>query len=175
MRRLLASSRYMLTIAVAGTFFLAVAMFVYGGILTVTVALKDALWEDVDAKGGKKLIVSSVEIIDIFLVATVLYLIALGLFSLFVDDGLPLPKWLKIKDLDDLKSKLVSVVIVALGVLFLGQVVTQAAETELLDLGISIAQVAGALTVFYALKTRHGDDTSHGDDEPEPDYPDRSP
>lgn len=46
-------------------------------------------------------------------------MIGLGLYRLFVDPELPLPAWLKIRDLDDLKNNLVSSVIAVLSVLFL--------------------------------------------------------
>lgn len=46
-------------------------------------------------------------------------IISLGLYSLFSDDTLPLPRWLEVHSLDDLKGNLVSLVIAVLAVLFL--------------------------------------------------------
>jgi uncharacterized membrane protein YqhA len=86
--------------------------------------------------------------------ATVLYIIALGLYALFVDDRLPLPAWLEIHDLDDLKEKLISVVIVVLGVLFLEQVVAWDGGRDLLGFGAAIALVVAALTYFLSQKPR---------------------
>jgi len=64
-----------------------------------------------------------------------------------------LPDWLTIKTLDDLKDKLVAVVIVVLGVLFLGQVVSWDGERDLLGFGASIALVVAALTYFLTAKS----------------------
>ena len=75
-------------------------------------------------------------------------IIALGLYALFVDDTLPLPHWLEIHDLDDLKAKLLSVVVVVLAVLFLGEVVKWDGRRELLGLGVAIAAVIAGLTFF---------------------------
>jgi uncharacterized membrane protein YqhA len=64
-----------------------------------------------------------------------------------------LPEWLTINNLDDLKNKLIAVVIVVLGVLFLGQVVSWDGKTDLLGYGVSIALVIAALTYFLAQKS----------------------
>ena len=78
---------------------------------------------------------------------------ALGLYALFVDDTLPLPHWLEIHDLDDLKAKLISVVIAVLAVLFLGEVVKWDGQRELLGIGAGIALVIAALTFFLTQRT----------------------
>ncbi len=63
-----------------------------------------------------------VEAVDAFLIAIAVYIISIGLYSLFIDDKLPLPKWLEVHNLEDLKGNLVSVVIAVLAVLFLREV-----------------------------------------------------
>jgi uncharacterized membrane protein YqhA len=82
----------------------------------------------------------------------VLYVIAIGLYELFIDDRIPLPAWLVITDIDDLKHKLISVVIAVLGVVFLGQVMSWDGERNLQSLGIAIGAVIGALTYFLNSK-----------------------
>jgi uncharacterized membrane protein YqhA len=52
---------------------------------------------------------------------TVFYIIALGLYELFVDDRVELPQWLIIRNIDDLKNKLAGVVVVVMAVLFRGR------------------------------------------------------
>lgn len=96
----------------------------------------------------KEMTVEFIEIADVYLLAIVLYIMALGLFSLFIDDRLPLPEWLEFHHLDDLKEKLVSVVIVVLGVFYLGKVIKATDYFELLYMGISIAAIIAALTYF---------------------------
>ena len=61
---------------------------------------------------------------DYALQATVLFVLALGLYSLFVDDRIPMPSWLSDGDLGQLKELLAGVVVVAIAVIFLGQALT---------------------------------------------------
>jgi uncharacterized membrane protein YqhA len=59
-----------------------------------------------------------------------------------------LPRWLKIRDLADLKANLVSVVIAVLAVLFLREAVAWEGDRDILELGAALALVIAALT-FY--------------------------
>jgi len=95
--------------------------------------------------------------VDGFLLATVFYIIALGLYELFIDDGLRVRDWLVIRSLDDLKYKLTGVLVVVLGVLFLGHVVAWDGEQNLLGLGVSVAAVIAALTYYLSQKTKGED------------------
>ena len=81
---------------------------------------------------------------------SVFYITALGLYELFISDNIDVPEWLEIHTIDDLKGKLISVVVVVLGVLFLGQAVTWDGETNLLPFGASIGIVIASLTYFLS-------------------------
>lgn len=96
----------------------------------------------------KKSLVAFIELADVFLLAVVLYIMSLGLYELFIDDRLPLPKWLEIHTLEDLKEKLVGVVVVVLAVFFLGNVIESRQPLDVLMLGGGIAAVIFALTYF---------------------------
>ncbi len=85
---------------------------------------------------------------DYALLATVLYVLALGLYSLFVDDRVPMPSWLRIHDLGQLKELLAGVVVVAIAVIFLGQALTWDGTTDLLAPGLASAAVIAALALF---------------------------
>jgi uncharacterized membrane protein YqhA len=154
--KVLGTSRYLIIIAVISTLLAATALLIYGAIETAGI-----LWSFFDPvitgpKGAKGLILAFIELTDLFLLATVLYVIAIGLFELFVDDRLDLPEWLEIHDLNDLKEKLIGVLVVVMGVLFLGQLVTWDGERNLLNLGGGIALVIAALTYFTSQKPRKG-------------------
>lgn len=95
-----------------------------------------------------KLVVGFIEVADVFLLAVVLYIMSLGLYELFIDDNLPLPAWLVIHTLDDLKEKLVGVVIVVLAVFFLGRVIESNEPIDVLYLGGGISLVIAALSYF---------------------------
>jgi len=99
-------------------------------------------------------VLSFVEVIDLFLLATVFYIIALGLYELFIDDRVHVPEWLEIHNLDDLKNRLTSVVVVLLSVLFLGRVVQWDGTGNILPFGLSIALVIASLTYFMSGKAK---------------------
>ncbi len=149
-RAVLNASRYLVVIAVLGSLVAAVALFVYGAVETISVVVDTAAKAEVSSKGAKVLALAFIEIVDMFLLGTVFLIIALGLYELFVDEGLKLPKWLVIRTLDDLKNKLAGVVVVVMAVLFLGQVVTWDGQRELVGFGVAVAAVIAALTWFLA-------------------------
>lgn len=98
--------------------------------------------------GSKDLLVEFVELADIFLLAIVLYVMALGLYSLFISDDIPLPHWLEFHTLNDLKEKLIAIVGVALAVYFFGRVVGGDAPMNVLLEGVGIAAIIIALAYF---------------------------
>ena len=145
--KLLSKSRYLVGLAVLGAFIGMVALLLYGvwdvyHIVSTILAAQE--YEGI----GKKLTFGFIEALDTFLLATVCYIMALGLYELFVDDRLELPSWLSIRNLDDLKNKLTSVIIVLMSVIFLGHVVSWDGERDLLRIGAPIALVIAALTWF---------------------------
>jgi len=145
--KLLAKSRYLVGLAVLGAFAGMVTLLFQGiGEVYHLVLLVLGVQETADV--GEKLTFSFIEVLDTFLLATVCYIMALGLYELFVDDRLELPGWLTIRNLDDLKNKLTSVIIVLMSVIFLGHVVSWDGERDLLRIGAPIALVIAALTWF---------------------------
>ncbi|MEL7092322.1 MAG: YqhA family protein [Pseudomonadota bacterium] len=150
---LLGSSRFMIILAVVGSLLAAVTLLVYGLLETLQLIWMTVESGEVSRKGAKALSLEFIEIVDLFLLGTVFYIIALGLYELFISTDVSVPGWLTIKTLDDLKNKLIAVVIVVIGVLFLGQVVGWDGEKDLLGYGVACALVIAALTYFLANKT----------------------
>jgi uncharacterized membrane protein YqhA len=151
--RILASSRYLILIAVLGSFGAFITLLLAGALQIVLTIVQTVTQLDPTSKGLKALSLSFIEIIDVFLLATVFYIVALGLYELFIDTDIQLPAWLSIQDLDDLKNKLASVVIVVLGVLFLGKALEQK-STDILPYGAAVALVIAALTYFLSQKVK---------------------
>jgi uncharacterized membrane protein YqhA len=151
LRRVLTSSRYM-SIAIVGTFVAAFALILYEAIVVVEIVVGVVRETGISPKAGKTLAVGLIEAIDVFLIAIVAYIISMGLHVLFVDSELPLPFWLQINDLEDLKNNLVSVLIAVFGVLFLREVVARSSELDLLSLGAALALLITALTFYLAMK-----------------------
>lgn len=152
LRRVLASSRYIVFVAIVGTFVASLALLVYEAIVVATVVADVVRESSISPTAAKALAVGLIEAVDAFLIAIVAYIISLGLCALFADDTLPLPRWLEIHDLDDLKNHLVSVVIVVLAVLFLRETVARAGELDPLRLAAALALMIAALTFFLAKK-----------------------
>jgi uncharacterized membrane protein YqhA len=153
-RRILASSRYFIVVAVVGSFVASAAALVYGGLATAKVVLQTFGSGEFSGKGVKLLAVELVTIIDLFLLGTVLYIVAVGLYELFVDPGLPMPAWLRISTLDDLKERLLGVVVVLLAVTFLGSAVTWDGSANILALGLAVGLVLGVVSMTIALLAR---------------------
>jgi uncharacterized membrane protein YqhA len=148
MRSLLSNSRYIILIPVLSSLLGALVLMIYGAWQTVIEVFNSfQLMSSGSSKGIKDESVAFIELVDVFLLATVLYIIAVGLYELFIGK-LDLPEWLLITSLDDLKAKLISVIVTVLGVLFLGYVVKWKGEQDILWMGGAIALVIFALTLF---------------------------
>jgi uncharacterized membrane protein YqhA len=119
-RQLLASSRYFIVVVVVGCFVASAAALLDGGLATVLIVIRTFTSLDFSTTGAKLLSVDLITMIDLLLIGTVLYIFAVGLHELFIDPGLPMPRWLRITTLDDLKERLFGVVAVLLAVTFLG-------------------------------------------------------
>ena len=156
MSRFLAVTRFFAIVPVVCIFFAATALILYGAASTAIALIELIRAAKIDTKVAKDLLLRSIEIVDLFLLGTVMYVIAIGLYELFIDDTVPLPNWLSIHDLDDLKDKLIGVVIVVLGVLFLGQLITWDGQRDLLGPGAAVALVIAALAYFLSHKKGKG-------------------
>lgn len=97
---------------------------------------------------NREVFLASIKLVDLVLLATVLQVVAIGLYALFIESDIPVPRWLRTDDVDGLKHKLAGIVAVMLGVLFLEQVINAPGSVELLALGIGIAAVIAALSYF---------------------------
>jgi uncharacterized membrane protein YqhA len=167
-RRILASSRFFIALAVVGSFVASATALVYGGITTVVVTVDAFRQRDFTETGAKHLAVQLVTMIDLFLLGTVLYIVAIGLYELFIDPGIPMPRWLRIATIDDLKERLLSVVTVLLAVTFLGSAVSWQG-TDILALGLAVSAVLAAVALLLRVLTlAHAAQAAHAAHAPEP-------
>jgi uncharacterized membrane protein YqhA len=142
---MVASSRFFVLLATLSLFLAFMAVMVSTVSFTVS-----TIWNTVTGEGmtQNEMIGKLIKQADYALLATVLYVLALGLYSLFVDDRVPMPGWLRISDLGQLKELLAGVVVVAIAVIFLGQALTWDGTTDLLAPGLASAAVIAALALF---------------------------
>jgi uncharacterized membrane protein YqhA len=163
MGRLFGFSRYVVLIAVIGLLLASIAVYVFGGIVTVTVIVESFGHAEFNAEGSRAFSTEVIEVIDLFLLGTVLFMTSVGLYELFVDPEIAIPEWLSVGNVEQLKLNLVVVISVMLMVLFLG---AAAGDWESgLDLlayggGIALVIVAGSAALLL-LQRVHQHETPH--------------
>ena len=162
LRNFFAASRFIIGLAVVGSFVGSAILLLIATLSLFNIAWNEIVNFDPENLGGRhidRLAVDLIEITDIILLGTVLYIVALGLYQLFIDQNLTLPRWLKVNDLTDLKRDLIGVVVVLLGVSFLGEVVNWEGENSVLPLGAGIALVIAALGfILWLTPAKHEPD-----------------
>jgi uncharacterized membrane protein YqhA len=150
-QRFLAACRFLLIIPVIGCVLLTLGVAVMGLGRILTVGVKLVHTGDFSAKAAKIMSLEVIEIIDLFLIGTVAYITAVGLYKLFIDStGIQLPMRLQINTLKDLEDKIIGVLVAALAVAFLGHAAGGDEPAALLRYGGGIAVVVAALAYFMS-------------------------
>lgn len=121
MKKLLYSLRHLIILPVIGSAIMAISASVMGigRIYTGLIYLFSEF--DFSAKTAKAVSIAIIEVIDLFLIATVCYITAVGLYKLFINIDFQLPGLIKIASLNDLESKIIGVTAAVLAVTFLGE------------------------------------------------------
>ena len=96
----------------------------------------------------KETVVAILTSVDAILLGTVLLVIGYGLYELFIDTNLEVPDWLEINTLDDLKAKLIGVVVAIIAVIFVGVLVDAKSPNEVMYYGVGAGAVVLALAAF---------------------------
>ena len=143
MKRAIGLTRYAVFVPALASIFGAILLMAQGSIAIVMVVV-DAVLNDL---GLKETIVEVLTAIDAILLGTVLLVIGYGLYELFIDTDIQVPLWLRVEDLDDLKSKLIGVVVAILAVVFVGVFVDSNRSDDVISYGVG----AGALVVGLAI------------------------
>jgi uncharacterized membrane protein YqhA len=153
MQRLLLSARYLINLAVLSALFGAAAILIYGVIVLAHIVIKMFESREFNVEASKIVSLEFIELIDLLFLGIVLYIVALGLYHLFIDGSLRLPRWLKVEDFEELKIILISVVIVILAINFTGAVVDWDHSATIVNLGLAIGAVlAGLGLILYVRK-----------------------
>jgi uncharacterized membrane protein YqhA len=104
--------------------------------------------------------------IDLYLIGATLMIAAFGLYELFVAKvgaaggrrPLPLPAWLEMTDLDDLKARVISMIILVTAVTFADVLLEFHDELDVLYLGTGVAVFIVALTVYLRFGSSYNRD-----------------
>ena len=142
MKRLLEKSTALVLIAVVFSLIASLAALAWGAVETVRIVIHLASNLGRDIKPS----VEFIGLIDVFLIATALLFFAVSLYELFIGE-LKLPEWLCVRDLQDLKVKLSSVIILVMAVTFVEHLVQWEDALNTLYFGLAISAVS--LTLIF--------------------------
>ncbi len=166
------SSRFVIMLAVLGSLFAGFAIFYIASVDVITLVSHTLHYMSTDEAARKTVhdsVVSHiVEVVDGYLLGTVMLIFSLGLYELFISDidqahgTKASSKILVINSLDDLKSRLGKVILMIMIVTLFEHTLhmTLSAPIDLLYLGAAIALVGVALYLSHA-----GEGAGHGDAE----------
>ena len=147
-------ARYLFSLAVVSTLLAVALVMVYGTVQLVAFVVELVRHGSINQEWGAELRLTVIEVVDLFLIGTVLFVIAVGLYQLFFTSMMPLPRWLLVQDVGDLERKLIGLVVTVLSVVFLGQIVTWDGQRDLLGFGVAIGAVIAGLTLFLRHEPR---------------------
>ncbi len=145
------SSKWLFTLAVIGTMIISAVLFIYGFLITLAELYRSIIGFNLEIASAKNYMETAIQIVDIFLVGTVFYLISLGLYELFIAKA-PLPGWSQIKNLDDLKEKLLGLTVIAISVVFLGTALNLSPNTSFIEIGVSVGIMIAAISFYLWAK-----------------------
>ena len=149
LRKLLYVSRYLMVLPVIGSLFLTLSVVVSGLGLVLVQEWELLQMGEYSARTAKQLTLTVIEAIDMFLVGAISYIIAVGVYILFIgqkDDQSF--KRFKIESLADLENKVIGVVVVAMAVGFVGKAAESPGPLAVLQSGAGVAVVIAALCLF---------------------------
>lgn len=152
-QKFLGNSRYLIFIAVLGSYVAAATIIIYSGFLLIHVLIGLFLHPDLSIAAGRQLLLECIELIDALLLGTAFYIVALGLYELFINRQVDTPNWLLVQSLDDLKARLLAVIILVLSVFFLEQVINWDRKSDIFSLGIAEALMIVAITLAIRMQT----------------------
>jgi len=150
--KVVGATRYLVIIPVIGLALAAAYLFIAGGFGMIGFIFENIVHPP---STDSPLVLSTIEVVEFvhqFLIGTVLYITAIGLYQLFIQE-LRIPTWLKIDSTEELETNLIGVTVVVLAVNFLS-VVFAGKQIDLLNYGAGIALPIAALALFIGLRAR---------------------
>jgi uncharacterized membrane protein YqhA len=146
---ILGMTRFTIVLAILGIGLSSTVMLIYA-IISLVKAIYTAFRDGhYTIEGVQHLALELIELTDFFLLGMVLYVVAIGMYELFIDPNIAVPDWMRVQSLDELKTQIVNVVIVMLIVTFLGVALsTKQGGLDFLYYGLAIAVVVIAVSFF---------------------------
>jgi uncharacterized membrane protein YqhA len=140
MERLLEKTRYLGIIGVVSLLLASVMAFAWGAVKTYKVIIVIATSYGQDPN----IAISLIELVDSFLIATILFVFAVSMYELFINK-LALPDWMLVNNLHELKAKLGGVIILVMVIKFLEHLVEWKDSYDSLLFAIAVTVVSAAL------------------------------
>lgn len=155
--RMFGATRYFMTVASLSVFIGATVLLLLGIYEMANSIWRAVMGREIDSTQSISLRVAVIEAVDVILVATVLFLIAFGLYQLFVDPHLrsTLPEWLQISAFSNLEVRLSGMVITVLSIIALTQALESHGEATGSGIGFEIAAVIIAISLFLYQEKKH--------------------
>ena len=150
MKKLMSVTRYVVFVPALASIVGALLLMAQGSYAMV-IAVLDSVTENYALK---EIIVEVLTAVDAILLGTVLLVIGYGLYELFIDAELDVPLWLRVNNLDDLKSKLIGVVVAIIAVVFVGVFVDSNRTEDVIAYGVGAGALVTGLA-FFAYATRN--------------------
>jgi len=153
------STRYIVLLGVFFSTIAAIAVFILGSYEIIHAIMDHNPWTDTSAEMHSDLLVGIIGAVDLYLIGVVLLIFGFGIYELFIsqidvaqkDDEVNI---LEISSLDELKNKIIKVIIMVLIVTFFERVLNMDYETPLDMLYFAISIFALAFGVY--LINKHG-------------------
>ena len=152
MKRILGATRYAVVVPALASILGALLLMAQGSIEMIIVVF-DTIFNESTLK---ETIVDVLTAVDAILLGTVLLVIGYGLYELFIDPDLDVPLWLRVHDLDDLKSKLIGVVVAIIAVVFVGVFVDSNRAADVISYGAGAGALVLGLAVFAYATRKNG-------------------
>lgn len=150
MKRFLGLTRFAVVVPAFASIIGALLLMALGSISMVTVFF-EAVTNNLSLKEA---VVEVLTAIDAILLGTVLLVIGYGLYELFIDADIDVPLWLRVENLDDLKSKLIGVVVAIIAVVFVGVFVDSNRASEVISYGVGAGAIVTGLAFFAYTSNR---------------------
>ncbi|MBD5191348.1 MAG: YqhA family protein [Bacteroidales bacterium] len=153
-------TRYLTLLAVFGSLFSAIALFIKGSVIVIDALI--LFMADLASPNYEHMLEMFVSSVDVFLFAMVLVIFGVGIYELFITKIDPVlqkadgrPSWMHVSNVDDLKSALGKVILMVLIVTFFKHSieVEYGNVNDLLKLGLGIVLIA--LSLFITAKSHH--------------------
>jgi len=155
MKRILGWARFAVVVPALASIIGALLLMAQGSISMLTIVAQAIT----DGSSLKESIVDVLTAIDAILLGTVLLVIGYGLYELFIDADIAVPHWLRVNNLDDLKSKLIGVVVAIIAVVFVGVFVDSNRSSDVISYGVGAGALVAGLAIFAFATRKNGSDS----------------